>query len=89
MLAFGVGVVLRSKSAMPRPETACLVLAVAFALSRLARFDWYGPADPILPTLVRLGDAGAVFLATFLGFGLRKSPGKSDIQRFGSGPIEP
>ena len=89
VLAFGAGMVLRTKSAMPRPETACLVLAVAFALSRLVRFDWCGPADPILSTLVRLGDAGAVFLATFLGFGLRKSPGKSDMERFGPGPIEP
>ena len=89
VLAFGVGVVLRTKSAMPRPETACLVMAIAFALSRLARFDWYGPADPMLSTLARLGDAGAVFLATFLGFGLRKSAGKSDMERFGPGPIEP
>ena len=89
VLAFGAGAVLRTKWTIPRPETACLVMAVAFALSRLARFDWYGPGDPVTPTLVRLGDAGAVFLATFLGFGIRKSPVSGDMERFGPGPIEP
>ncbi|MEX0880534.1 MAG: hypothetical protein WEB59_13685 [Thermoanaerobaculia bacterium] len=89
VLAFGAGVVLRARSALPRRETACLVMAVAFALSRLSRFHWCGPADPLLAILARLGDAAAVFLATYLGFGIRKAPAGSDMERFGPGPIEP
>lgn len=88
-LAFGAGVVLRTRPAIPRPETACLLMAGAFALSRLSRFHWCGPAEPLLPMLARLGDAGAVFLATYLGFGIGKSRAGSDIERFGAGPIEP
>jgi hypothetical protein len=89
VLAFGAGMVLRTRPAIPRPETACLVMAVAFAISRLHRFHWCGPEDPLLSVLARVADAGAVFLATYLGFGIRKSAAKSDIERFGTGPIEP
>lgn len=89
VLAFGAGAVLRAKTALLRRETACLVMAVVFAISRLFRFHWCGPEEPLVAVLARLADAGAVFLATYLGFGSRKSPARSDMERFGPGPIEP
>ena len=92
VLAFLGGWVAKARTSLPRPQAWAFALSAVYAISRLSRFRWCGPAAPIGDAvLARFLDAALVFAATQIGFGSasRRRLQGTDADRFGPGPIEP